>query len=134
VATLVEPLSPEPGPSAVDLAAANPTAEAEHRRGVPVIRPAVSVLGDRAAEFRHRQDDHVGHAVAEVMRERGERGGEFTETRGQLTALGALRDVRVPAVHLGERDLDTDVRADELRDLTHRLAEGGRWIRGAVRR
>jgi hypothetical protein len=31
-----------------------------------VIGAAIAVLGDGAAELRHRQDDGVGHALAEI--------------------------------------------------------------------
>ena len=42
---------------------------------------------------------------------------------GELALRRALVDVRVPAADVGERDLEADVRLDQLRDLPQRLAE-----------
>ena len=124
----------KPGPAAVDASAAHAAAENEHRRRVTVIGAAVSVLGDGPAELRHREDDDVRHLVAEVLGEGGERGAEVAEAQRELAALGALANVRVPALHVGEGDLEADVGLDELRDLAQRLAERHARILGAVRR
>src|SRR5256886_4366914 len=124
----------KPGPAAVDASAAHAAAENEHRRRVTVIGAAVSVLGDGPAELRHREDDDVRHLVAEVLGEGRERGAEVAEAQRELAALGALANVRVPALHVGEGDLEADVGLDELGDLAQRLAERHARILGAVRR
>src|SRR6266853_2219731 len=134
VAALEELVPVEARPAAVDAAAANAAAEDEHRRRVTVVGAAVAVLRDGAAELRHRQRDDVRHPVAEILRERRERRAEVREAERELAALGALADMRVPALHVGEGDLEADVGLDELRDLTQRLAERHARILGAVRR
>ena len=47
-----------------------------------MIGAAVAVLPDRAAELRHRQDDDLLHAVAEISGERGDAATEVVETGG----------------------------------------------------
>ena len=56
-------------------------------------------------------------------RERGDRLGEVVESLRELAGRAALIDVRVPPAHVGERDLESDVALDELRDLLEALAE-----------
>lgn len=90
----------------------------------PWFRAAVSVLGDGAAELRHGEHDHVRHAIAKVPGEGRQRAAELTQTRGELTLLGALCHVGVPALHVRERHLQADVGLDELGDLLHGGAEG----------
>ena len=48
--------------------------------------------------------------------------------------VGCPVDVRVPAAEFGERDLESEVRLDQLRDLLHRFAERRARILGAVGR
>ena len=99
-----------------------------------MVGAAVAVLVHRAPELRHRQDDGVLHAVAEVGDQRGDRAREIVEAVGELTLRGALVHVRVPAADVGERDLEADVRLGQLRDLPQRLAERAARIVGAVAR
>src|SRR5579872_2775315 len=66
VASFVSMLDGEAGPAAVDLPAAHAAADDHHRVAVAVIGAAVAVLAHRAAELRHREDDGVGHPIAEV--------------------------------------------------------------------
>ena len=47
---------------------------------------------------------------------------------GELALRRALVDVRVPAADVGERDLEADVRLDQLRDLP--AAPGRTALRG----
>ena len=99
-----------------------------------VVGAAVAVLSDRAAELGHGQDDDVRHPVAEILREGGERPGELAQPGGELALLGTLADVGVPALSVGEGDLEPDIRLDELGDLAHCLAELAARVLGAVRR
>ena len=99
-----------------------------------VIGAAVAVLARRASELRHRQDHDVGHPVAEVGDERGDRPREIVEAIRELARRAALIHVRVPAADVGERDLEPDVRLDQLRDLPQALPERRARILGAVPR
>src|SRR5688572_29258262 len=123
IAPVEELLALESGPAAVDFATSNVAPEGEHGGGVAVVGAAVAVLEHRAAELRHGEDHDVAHTVAEVLGEGGEGGAEIAQTVGELALLAALRDVRIPAFHVREGDLQTHVGADELGDLAHRLAE-----------
>ena len=123
VAAFVALLEREARPPAVDLAAAHAAADHHHRVAVPVIRAAVAVLAHRPPELRHRQDDGVRHAIAEVGDERRDAAREIVEPLGELALRRALVDVRVPAADVRERDLEADVGLRQLRDLLQRLAE-----------
>ena len=68
-----------------------------HRVAVAVVGAAIAVLVHRAPELRHRQDDDVGHAIAEVGDERRDAAAEVVEPRRELALRAALVDVRVPA-------------------------------------
>ena len=98
-----------------------------------VIGAAIAVLRDGSTELRHRQHDDVGHAIAEILGEGGERRAEIVQARGELTLLGALAHVRVPTVGVSERDFEPDVGADQLGDLPQRLAQARPGILGVVR-
>src|SRR5947207_12137967 len=134
VARLEEPGARESRPATVDAAAAHGPSQRQHRGRVAVVGAAVAVLRDGAPELRHGEHHDVGHPVAQVLGERGERAAEVTQAEGEPALLGALAHVGVPTLHVGERDLEPDVRLDEPRDLFHRLAEGAARIRGAVGR
>src|SRR5438067_1045357 len=109
IAPLVETLARQTGPAAVDLAAPHAAAEQQHGRRVTVIGSAIAVLRDGSTELRHRQHDDVGHAIAEILGEGGERRAEIAQARGELTLLGALAHVRVPTVGGSERDFEPAV-------------------------
>src|SRR5262245_39232688 len=133
VAALEELVRREPGPASVGAAAPHAAAEDEHGGPVAVIGAAIAVLGHGPAELGHRDHDDVRHLVAEILSEGRQRPAELTEPQRQLAALGTLADVGVPALHVGECDLEADVGLDELSDLPHGLAEGAPRIVGAVR-
>src|SRR4051794_39463087 len=97
-----------------------------------MISPAAAVLDHGPAEFRHRHDDDVLHAITEIASERGDAGGEIVEPRCKLTGRAALVGVMVPVTGFGERNLEAYIRLRQLRDLPQRLAEGGPRIYGAV--
>ena len=83
VAALVALLAREPGPPAVDAAAADAAADHHHRVAVSVVGAAVAVLAHGPAELRHRQDDRVFHAIAEIGDERGDAAREVVEPRSR---------------------------------------------------
>ena len=123
------------GPPPVHLASAHRAADDEQRAGVPVIRAARPVLARHAPELRHRQDDHVVHAVAEIGDERRHRGPEVGEPRGELAGGRTLVHMRIPASDIGERHFDSHVRLDQLRDLQQPLTElRARILRTVLRR
>ena len=99
-----------------------------------VVGAAVAVLANRAAELRHRHDDDVTHARAEVLRERGDGVAEVAEVVGELSLRAPLAGVRVPAADVGEGDLEADVRLDQLGDLLQGIPEGTLRIVGPVLR
>ena len=98
-----------------------------------VIGPAVAVLANRPPEFRHRQHHDVAHALAEILIECGERAAELAEPRRELAFIRSLIHMRIPAAAIGERDLQPDIRFDELRDLQQCLAQASRRIIRAIR-
>src|SRR2546428_11568261 len=134
VAALEELVSGEARPATVHAAAAHIAAEHQHRGRVAVVGAPVAVLGDGAAELRPREHDDVRHLASEVLGEGRERCPELAEAKRELPTLGALADVSVPALHVGERDLEADVRLDELGDLAQRLTELAARVVGTVRR
>src|SRR5690606_18150507 len=107
----------EAGPAAVDPAAVHGPAENHHAVAVTVVRAAGAVFGYGPPELGHRQDDDVLHAVAEVVVERANAVGQLGQSSRELAVQATLVGVRVPAVDVGERDLQPDVGLDELRDL-----------------
>ena len=114
VAPLEELIGFETWPGAVHRTALDRAAHHHHHATVPVIRAAVAVLGGGTSELRHRDDDHIRHAVAEIA---GERRQAVAELIQQVRELTNLVGVMVPAVEIDERDLDAHVRLDETRQL-----------------
>src|SRR5204863_393142 len=86
-------------------AAAHGPSQRQHRGRVAVVGAAVAILRDGAPELRHGEHHDVGHPVAQVLGERGERAAEVTQAEGEPALLGALAHVGVPTLHVGERDL-----------------------------
>ena len=123
IASFVQLLRREARPLSVHLVPLHVTADHEQRARVTVVRSAVAILLRHAPELRHRHDDDVVHPVAEVGDERGDRLREVVEAVRELPGRAALIHVRVPAADIGERDLESDVRLDELRDLPQALPE-----------
>ena len=107
-------------------------AEGEEAGAVAVVGAAVAVLAGGPAELAHRQHHDVGHPVAEVGVERGQRPAEVEQLAGELAERAALVGVRVPAVALDERDLDADVGLDELGDLKQRSTDRRAGVIGVV--
>ena len=132
VATLVALLTPEAGPLAVDTSAPDAPADDHHGVAVPVIGASIAVLTHRSPEFRHRQDNRVGHAIAQVLHESGKAAREVVEPDGKLSLCRALIHMGVPPTRFRKRDLETDVRLRKLRDLPQRLPERTRRIVGPV--
>ena len=93
----------EAGPLPVALSTLDRSSHEEHQVGMPVVGAAVAVLSRRATELRHRQDDDVLHAIAQILFERGEPLAEPSKQRRQPSLF--IR-VRVPSVRgVDERDL-----------------------------
>ena len=132
VAALVALFGREAGPRAVDLAAADAAAEDEHRVAVAVVGAAVAVLLHRPAELRHREHTMSAMRSPRSVASAAMPCAKSSSRAGELAGRAALVDVRVPAAELGERDLEADVRLDELRDLPQRLAERRSRVVGAV--
>jgi hypothetical protein len=107
----------EPRPAAQHSAAVHRASHDEHRGGVSVVGAAVAVLTNRSAELGHRQHDDVAHPVAQIARERGERQAELAKPRRELSLARALVHMRVPSAAIGECDLQSHVRFDQLSDL-----------------
>ena len=84
------------------------------------------------AKLGHRQDNHVVHSLAQVLIERRDSRTKLLQQVRQLTTAVALVDVSVPLAHVGERDLQPDVRLDQLRDRAQRVAERICRVDGAV--
>ena len=99
-----------------------------------MVGPAIAILPRRAPEFRHREDRDVGHPIAEVLDQRRDRLREVVETIARAGRCAALIDVRVPTANVGKRDLEPDVRLDQLRNLAQVLAERRPRIVGVVLR
>src|SRR5207237_1455503 len=117
IAALVELLLLETRPLPVYFAATNVPANHEQRAGVTVIGAAIAVLAGHASKLGHRENHDVVHPVAEVSDQRRDRAGEIVETLGELAGGRSLIHVRVPAADVCERDLESDIRLDQLRDL-----------------
>src|SRR6185503_7104030 len=103
-------------PPAVDLAAVHVTTDHEEAACVTVVGSAAAVLPRRPAELRHREDDDVRHAIAEVRHERVDRLRKIVEPRRELTRRATLVDMGIPPADVGEGDFHPDIRLHELRD------------------
>ena len=133
VAPLVELLAREARPRPDHAPTFDGAAEDEHGRGVAVIGAAIAVLAHGAAKFRHGQDYHLVHAIAEVPVQRGQALGELAEALGELSPLVALIGVGIPAPRVRESHLEPHVGLDELGDLLEAVAEPATRILRAVR-
>jgi hypothetical protein len=71
------------------------------------------ILRNGAPELAHGEDGDVGHALADVLGE----SGEIREQAAQLTRASRLIDMRIPATHVGEGNLQSESCLDELSDL-----------------
>lgn len=111
-------------PAPVDPPATHATPENEHRGAVAMIGAAPAVFRHRTAELRHRHDDRVFEPIAQIVHKRGQTAGEVVEPLGKLTLRPTFVDMMVSAAGFGERDLDTNLRLDELRKLLQRDPEG----------
>ena len=121
-------------PAAEHLATSGISSDDEHGCGMSVVRTAVSILTDSAAELAHREHDHVGHAVPQVLSKCRECRSEVPEPQRKLAVAPTLIDVRIPSTHVRERDFRAEVGFDELRNLLHRLPKRAPGILGAIRR
>ena len=134
IAAVVALLGRQAGPASVDVAALHRAAQHEHRVAVPVVGAAAAVLRHGAAKLRHGHDHGVGHAVAEVERERGQPAREVVEAIGDLTRGAAFVGVVIPLRAFGKRDLEAHVGLRQPRDLLQGLPVRRAWIGHARRR
>ena len=67
IPALVQNFRRKPRPAAVNFSAAYAPAEHEHDVGVPMIGAAIAVFPCGAAEFRHRDEHHIFHPIAEIL-------------------------------------------------------------------
>src|SRR5215475_12095600 len=65
-------------------AAADVASDYHHRVAVSMVGSAVAVFRGGASELGHRDNDGIGHAVAEVGRQRGKSARELVEARRDL--------------------------------------------------
>src|ERR1041385_2550828 len=95
----------QPRPFAVNFAPAHTVTNDKHRVRMTVISSAVPVLFYGASKFRHRQNNHVVHALAQVGVKGSDAAAELLQQVSQLAARITFIDVRVPAANISERDL-----------------------------
>ncbi len=113
----------EARPASVDFAAFDRTTHYEHYVGVAVVGAAVSVLAGGAPKLGHSHDHCVLGQIAEVGPEGCYGLRELVENIGNLALGAAFVDVMVPAADVGERDLNSEIRFDELSQLFEAVAE-----------
>jgi hypothetical protein len=87
VAPFKELLFFQAGPLSVNLPALNPTTDHHHEAAVAVVGSSVAVLLDSTAEFRHRDQDDVLHAITHFLEERGDTARKLTEEIRQQLIL-----------------------------------------------
>src|SRR5262249_48318018 len=84
IAALVPFVGSETRPRAVNVTTTQAAANHEHRIAMTVIRAAVAVLIHRPSKLRHRQNDDVRHAIAEIGDERRDASREVVEPLREL--------------------------------------------------
>ena len=120
VASFESLLRGEAGPPSVHLAPVDVGAYHQHGVPVSVIGSAIPIFSHGTAKLRHRQHQHVLHAVCTIRRECGNPAGEIVETVGEKPGGGPFVDVMIPTAGFGKGNLETDVCLDELRNLLGR--------------
>ena len=123
IASFIQLLRCEAGPLAVDLAAVDGAAQREQAASMAVIGATRSVLPDRAPELGHRQNDDVVHPIAKILIKGRDGLAEVLELIRELAPRRTLVGVCVPTTSIGERNLEPDVRFDQLCDLQQALAK-----------
>ena len=124
IAPFLELLVGEAGSLSVNVATANSSAQHEHEVGMPVVGAPVAVFFSSAAEFRHRDNRDISHAIAHILRERRQ---SIAKIAQQISKLSGMRlrtrfiDVRIPSAYIRERDLQANVRFDQSRNLLQAL-------------
>ena len=123
VAGFVELFGSESRPLSVDFAAFDRSAGNEEAACMAMIGTAGAVLTNGAAELRHRENDDVAHAIAEIVIEGSETIAEIFEAVRELAACGTLIGMGIPPADIREGHFETDIGFDQLGDLQQRLAE-----------
>ena len=96
VTVLVELLVGKTRPLAQDFAPIDRATERKENGGVSVVGTLCPVLAGGASELAHGQDNHIIHAVAQVVVQGRDPLPELAQTLGELPALVG---VGVPAAH-----------------------------------
>ena len=107
VAAFVKLIISEPWPLAINLSTLHRSTQNEHGVGVAIVRPAIAVFARSASKLRHREYRDVGHLVAHILMERGERIAKIFQTIGELASHAAFSHVMIPAAHFREGDFQT---------------------------
>src|SRR3954462_6297837 len=81
VASFIKLFRLESWPSAINFSAAYGTAEHHHHISMTVIGATISVFFCGTAEFGHRHQDDIGHAISHVLRECGKGIAELLQQR-----------------------------------------------------
>ena len=88
-------------PAALDAAAQHPVNAA-----VAVIRAAIAVLAEGAAEFGDDNHDRVAPSGADLLREAGQPAAELPEAISKIAGRSALVDVSVPSAHIDKAEVE----------------------------
>src|SRR5271166_2827768 len=128
VASFIKLRRVESRPASINVPAAHRSAENKHYVGMPVVGAASAILPGRAPKLRHGDHDCIFGEGTEVGPEGGDGLREFPQHVGELAFRGAFVDVMVPSSDIGEGDLYSEVRLDELRGLPQCVAESAARI------
>src|SRR5450759_2088896 len=98
-------------------------ADHKQRASMSVVSPTIPVLTSHAPELGHGENYDIIHPVAEIGDESRDGAREIIEPLRELTRRPSLIHMRVPAADIGERDFQSHVGLDQLRDLQEPLPE-----------
>ena len=117
ITSFVKLIALESRPLPVNFSTLHAITQHKHRIRMSVVRAAIAVLTHRPAKFRHRQHNHIIHALAQILVERRDAAAELLQQVRQLPARIALVHMRVPASDVGKRHFQPDAGFNDLRDL-----------------
>src|SRR5215475_1209430 len=120
IATFEELFFFEARPLPVHLAAVDRTADHDHKAAMSVIGSAVAVLFHRAAEFGHRYQDNVLHAVSHFLAEPSDAGRKLPE---KIRKLLILISVVIPPDDISKNHFNAGLCFQQARELLQIAAE-----------